>query len=106
MAENAFKSVSQRFHLDSINRPDGTTWYTLVFDDSFNYFVEQYNETNLPIVKDRIRKILPDEMHKCSVNGVVLKKLVESKMKEILEAAKFRGRRSEPSTLEMRESAA
>ena len=103
---NALKSVPQRFHLDSIDRPDGTTWYTLVFESPSSYFVEQYNDSKIAFIKDRIRKILPDEFHKCSVNGVVLSKLVDRQMKEILAAAKFRSRSMEANRLEIKESAA
>jgi len=98
--------MAKRYHLDSIQTPSGTIWYTLVFESPSNYFVEQYNDTTLPFVKDRVRKIPQSEIPRCSVNSVPLNKLVEIKMKEIVEASEFQQRQRENAAGEIRESAA
>jgi hypothetical protein len=97
--------MAQRHHLDSIQTPTGIIRYTLVFESPSNYFVEQCIDTNLPSVKDRVRKIPQSEFPKCSVNSVPLNKLVEIKMKEMVEASQFQQQR-ENSVAEIRESAA
>jgi len=98
--------MAPRHHLDSIQTPAGIIWYTLIFESPSNYFVEQCVDTNLPLLKDRVRKIQPSEFPKCSVNGIPLNKLVEIKMKEIVEASQFQQRQRENGIAEIREAAA
>jgi len=77
--------------LDSVRSQEGALWFTLVIENPSNHHVEIYKDSNQPFVKDRLKILKPNEFGSCQVNGVFLGKLVENKMKEILEAAKFRG---------------
>jgi hypothetical protein len=75
--------VATRYYLDSINRPEGTIWLTLVLEDSANYFVEQFNDSTLSFLTGRVKKIKPADFDGHIVNGTPLAKLVEVKLSEI-----------------------
>lgn len=71
-------------HLGSVNSESGTVWFTLVIEDSFDYYVERYNDSQYPFVKERFKRIEPEEFGKHQINGVSLTRLIGEKMKEII----------------------
>jgi len=75
--------VAKRYHLDSIEKPDGVIWLTLVYENPFIFFVEQYNDSNLSFLKERLRIIPPDEMARHEFDGVRLSEMVEQKLRQI-----------------------
>ncbi|HEU6448482.1 MAG TPA: hypothetical protein VFV23_08600 [Verrucomicrobiae bacterium] len=75
--------MQKRHHLDEINKPDGIIWFTLVFEDYTNFFVESYNDSNKPFIAERLKNISVRDFDKYEVNGVPLKKLVAAKLEEI-----------------------
>jgi len=75
--------VLKRYHLESEDKTTGTLSYTLVFEDASNYFVEQYNDSKLSFLTNRVKKIAPQEVDQYSVNGKSLSELVSKKLKEI-----------------------
>lgn len=75
--------MEKRFYLDSDHRPEGTIWYTLVFENPTTYFVERFNDSVLSFLTGRVKKIRPSEFNGQTVNGVRLAELVETKLKEI-----------------------
>ena len=77
----------KRYHLDFEEKPAGTLSYTLVFEDFSNYFVEQYNDSKLSFLTNRVKKISPQEFDHFSVNGQSLAELVSKKLKEISDNA-------------------
>ena len=79
--------MAERFHLDSVSGPDGTTWYTLVLEDPVIYFVEQYNDTRNAFIKERTKRIARADLGKHNVNGIPLITLVESKMDDLGQGA-------------------
>ena len=58
-------------------------WYTLVFEDSTVFFVEQFNDSVLSFLTGRVKKIRPAEFGGHLINGVPLADVVEAKLKEI-----------------------
>ena len=58
-------------------------WYTLVFEGSTDFFVEQFNDSVLSFLTGRVKKIRPAEFNGHVVNGVLLADLVEAKLREI-----------------------
>jgi len=78
---------ANRFYLDAINRPEGTTWFTLVLKDSSTLFVEQFNDSILAFLTGRTRTIRPEEFPNYSINGRSLTVIVDNKLREIHEAA-------------------
>ena len=79
--------TANRIYLDAIHRPEGTTWFTLVFKDSSTFFVEQFNDSILSFLTGRTKTIRPAEFEDYSINGTPLSRLVEAKLKEINNAA-------------------
>src|SRR6185369_2082003 len=75
--------VADRFHLGSISEDSGTIWFTLVVDSPSNFFVERYNDSTQPFIRDRLKTIKPSEFGKHQINGVSLNKIVGSKLVEI-----------------------
>lgn len=75
--------MPHRYHLDSTEGNEGTIWFTLVFDNSTQFFVEKYNDSSRVFVKERFKKIYPDEFGGYQINSIPLGKLVASKLKEI-----------------------
>jgi hypothetical protein len=80
--------MSKKIHLDSMNKPEGTVWFTLVFENEKQFYVEKCYDTNLAFIKNRLEKIDPTEFGKHSINGVSLAKLVETKLSELPEIKK------------------
>lgn len=72
-----------RYHLGSIEKPDGTIWLTLVYDGSFTFFVEWYNDSRLSFLKDRLKIIRPDELDRHEFDGIRLAELVERKLRQV-----------------------
>jgi hypothetical protein len=88
--------MATRVHLGSVEKLDGTVWFTLVIDNLSTFYVEQYNDSRQPLIRERIKTINPAEFNHYEVNGTPLSTLVETKMKEIFEAAKVVPRPPEP----------
>jgi len=78
--------VRNRFYLDSMDRPDGTLWFTLVYENSTTFFVEQYNDSAFSFMTGRSKNIKPAEFPHYTVNGVPLVTLVDTKLKQISDA--------------------
>jgi hypothetical protein len=77
--------MADRFHLDIVERANERVWFTLVVDEPFRYFVEQYHESSHPTFTCSTRNIKPDELARCWVNDKSLIKLVEEKFQELSE---------------------
>jgi len=75
--------VAKRYHLDTVEKPDGTRWLTLVYEDPFTFFVELYNDSRLSFLKDRLKVIRIGELGRHEFNGLPLWELVERKLREI-----------------------
>ena len=82
--KTSYGKMQRRYHLDEINKPEGTLWFTLIFESYENFFVERYNDSNMPFIADRTKNIPVKEFDKFDVNGVPLKRLVATKLEEIL----------------------
>ena len=79
--------TANRFYLDSVNRPEGTIWFTLVLKDSSTFFVEQFSDSVLSFLTGRTKTIRPDDFGNYSINGKSLAEVVENKLREINTAA-------------------
>jgi len=75
--------MANRYPLAEVSRPTGTLWFTLVFEDYANLFVERYNDSNRSLLADKIQNIPIKKFDKYTVNGVPLKRLVAEKLEEI-----------------------
>lgn len=75
--------MSQRFHLGSVSRNEGTLWFTLVMENTKDFYVELYNDTCQPFVKERLKTFRIADFDQYEINGVALKKLVADKMQEL-----------------------
>jgi len=75
--------MAHRYPLAEVNKPDGTVWYTLIFEDYANLFVERYNDSDRAFITDRIQNIPVKKFDKYKVNGIPLKRLVAEKLEEI-----------------------
>jgi len=75
--------MAHRYPLAEVNKSDGTLWFTLVFEDYANFFVERYNDSDRALVADRIKNIPVKKFDRYKVNGVPLKRLVAEKLEEI-----------------------
>lgn len=73
----------KKLHLDSVIQPDGTVWFTLVFENPTKFFVEELHDSNLPFIKHKIRTISAADLEEHAINGVCMSKLVKSKLKEV-----------------------
>ena len=74
--------MAKKYHLDSISEADGTTIFTLVFEDAKNFFVEERHRSRQPVIEQVIQNIPPSEFAKHQVKGVSLIQLVATKLKE------------------------
>jgi len=79
--------MTTRYYLDAIHQPEGTTWFTLVFEDTTNYFVERFNDSTLSFLTGRVKKIRPSDFRDHFVNNIPLAEVVEAKLREIDKAA-------------------
>ena len=77
-----------RYHLDSIETTTGTIWLTLVCENPFRFFVEQYNDSKLSFLKDRLKVIQAGDLDRHGVNGISLATLVERKRRQIQDMEK------------------
>ena len=68
--------MPKKIHLDSVNRPNGIVWFTLVFEDERQFFVEKIFDSNLPFKNNEYEKIDPKDFSKHFVNGTSLTHLV------------------------------
>ena len=75
--------MAHRYPLAEVNKPDGTLWFTLVFEDYANLFVERYNDSNRALVTARIQNIPVKKFDRYKINGMSLKRLVAEKLEEI-----------------------
>jgi len=75
--------MSHRYPLAEVNKSDGTLWFTLVFEDYTNLFVERYNDSDRALLTTRIQNIPIKRFDRFKINGVPLKKLVAEKLEEI-----------------------
>ena len=71
------------YDLGSVERADGTVWFTLVFESPTSYCVFKYDDSPALFLKERTEIIHPDEFDRHEVNGVPLSKLVEEKLKAL-----------------------
>jgi hypothetical protein len=76
--------MPKKVHLDSVNKTDGTVWFTLIFDDSKSFFVEERFDSDMPFIKNKVKAILPSEFNHYTVNGVPLSKLVNFQLNELV----------------------
>gem|GEM_PF-1246393 len=81
--------MAQRFHLEQEEHPEGTIWFTLVFESYANFFVERYNDSDMAFIVNRLQEIRLKDFDKYLVNGVPLKKLVAARLEEIESRDKF-----------------
>lgn len=75
--------MAELFHLGSIHEIDRTIVFTLVVENLSSYLVESYNDARLSFLKDRFKRIKPEDFWKYQVNGIPLKQLVAEKLKEL-----------------------
>jgi hypothetical protein len=75
--------MTRRIHLDSVEGPKGTHWFTLIIRSKGHYFVERYDDSCLSSLKERLKHIQPEDFVNHKVNGVSLAKLVDEKFREI-----------------------
>ena len=75
--------MAHRYPLAEVNKPDGTLWFTLVFEDYANLFVERYNDSDRALITARIQNVPVKKFDRYKVNGVPLKRLVAEKLEEI-----------------------
>ena len=85
------RPMAQRFHLDLMNSPEGTVWFTLVLEEPVRYHVESYTDSRNAYLKERTKYIAPSEFGQYQVNGVPLIKLVENKLQDMVEASWLQG---------------
>jgi len=74
--------MAKKIHLDAIIKPEGTTWFTLIFENNKS-FIEERLDSNMPNVKNAIKTILPSDFGKHIVNGIPLNKLVADRLNEV-----------------------
>ena len=75
--------MNNRIPLGSLNKPDGVTWFTLVFEYGSELFVEEYNDFYNKAPGAPLKKIPSNEFSKHEINGISLRKIVDEKFKEI-----------------------
>ena len=75
--------MAERFHIDSVARPEGILWFTFVYESPKSYYIECYNDSPQPFIKDRLTIIKPADFKKHEVNGVTLNQLLQTKLIEI-----------------------
>lgn len=75
--------MPKKVHLDSVNKAQGTVWFTLVFDNPDRFFVEERFDSNQPFLKNKVKEIKPGEFDQHTVNGVSLSKLVNLQLNEL-----------------------
>lgn len=71
-----------RIHLDIVERPGETIWFTLVIDDPIHFYVEQCFESKKPY-HCGTWQIKAEELSRYWVNDKSLIKLVEEKFTEL-----------------------
>lgn len=74
--------MAKKYHLDSVSKEDGTTIFTLVFEDSQTFFVEELRRSRQPDAEQIVKNIPASEFGKHHVNGVSLIQLVATKLGE------------------------
>lgn len=74
--------MARKYHLDSVTKPEGTVRFTLVFEDTRNFFVEERHDSHRPDAEKIVKNIPPSEFGKHLVNGVSLIKLVAARLDE------------------------
>ncbi len=74
--------MAKKYHLDSVSREDGTTHFTLVFEDAQKFFVEERHNFRQPDVEQIVKNIPPSEFGKHHVNGISLIQLVATRLSE------------------------
>jgi|HubBroStandDraft_1064217.scaffolds.fasta_scaffold1389428_1 hypothetical protein len=72
--------MAKKIHLDSIERPEGTIWFTLVMENDKEFFVEKTIDTKLPTLKNKVEKIPPSDFSKHIVNGKSLTTLIAERI--------------------------
>ena len=75
--------MAKRYHLKTVDGIDGTIWLTLVYEDPYHFFVEQYNDSRLSFLVDRLKIIRIDDLCRYEFEGVSLVDLVEQKLAQI-----------------------
>jgi hypothetical protein len=73
----------KKLYLDSTVKPEGTVWFTLVFENPTKFFVEELHDSNLPFVKHRVETISAADLDERTINGVSMKKVVVAKLNEV-----------------------
>lgn len=75
--------MTQRFHLGRETQARGIIWFTLVYENFANFYVERYNDLPIAFLIDRTKEIHLRDFDKYTVNGVSLEKLVAAKLGKI-----------------------
>jgi hypothetical protein len=75
--------MAHRYPLAEVDKSDGTLWFTLVFEDYANLFVERYNDSDRSFMTDKIQNIPVKKFDRYKVNGIPLQRLVAAKLEEI-----------------------
>lgn len=74
--------MAERIHLGTIDRSDGTIWYTLIVESPTRFHVEQYNDSIQVFLKERLTTIPTNELGRHVIGGISLATLVADKFKE------------------------
>jgi len=69
-----------KIHLDSMEKPEGTIWFTLIVENNKEFFVEKTTDSKLPHSRNKIEKITPSDFSKHVVNGKNLMTLIADRI--------------------------
>lgn len=69
-----------KIHLDSMEKPEGTIWFTLIVENNKEFFVEKTIDSKLSYGRNKVEKIAPDDFGKHIVNGKNLKTLIADRI--------------------------
>jgi hypothetical protein len=76
--------MAKKVHLDSVSKTNGTVWFTLIFENSKEFFVEERFDSDMPYLKNKVKAIPPAEFNQHTINGVPLAKLVNFGLTELV----------------------
>jgi len=75
----------REYPIGSETKPGGDTiWFTLIFDEQGEMYVEMCHDFNQPAKNDKMTHLRAENFDKFTVNGVSLRQLVVRKLSEIL----------------------
>ena len=78
------RHMPKKIHLDSVIKPNGSVWYTLIFESSQSFYVEERTDSNLPFLKNQVTHIAPTDFYKHTINGTSLRKLVAARLEDLV----------------------